>query len=109
MSVRQVSDSIDHLGQNVSQLQQALQNDLLELVKQTTVRQKEQAKFQEQLQKDLQILVASVNVMKQRQDQFRQQIELVQRNTETLSNDIPAAIEQLKEEVSNKETAHSAE
>lgn len=109
VSVRQVSDSIDNLGQNVSQLQEALQNDLLEMVKQTNTRQTEQSKFQEQLQKDLQTLVDSVNVMKQRQDQFRQQIEFVQRNTETLSNDIPAAIEQLKEEVSNKETAHSAE
>lgn len=108
-SVRQVSSRIDNLGQNISRLQELLQKDLLELVNTTNVIGQEQLKFQDKVQRDLQMLSDSFRVIEQSQNELKQQIEFVQYSTDTISNNVPAAIERLKEEISKDETANQAE
>ena len=66
---------------------------------------KEQLKFREKIQQNLLAVDSSIKVIKQTQEQLQNQIENVRSTAETMSTELPAAIEQLREEVKHNTTS----
>ena len=99
-NIQKVAANISSLGQNLSKLQEMLQVNALELTGIMNVNGQEQLKFQEKIQKDLLVFNDSMRAIKQSQDELQLQIENVRNSAEIMSNDIPEAIEQLKEDFS---------
>ena len=98
--IQQVAAGIGALGQDVLKLQEILQSSVRELISIVDTTGKGQLKFQQSIQQDLRALDDSLSDIKQSQTELQQQIAEVQDNTEIMSDDVPAALEQLKEELS---------
>jgi septal ring factor EnvC (AmiA/AmiB activator) len=60
---------------------------------------KEQLKFQEKIQQNLLAVDSSISAVKQSQEKLQSQIENVRSSAEIMSTELPAAIEQLREEM----------
>ena len=99
-NVQKVAAGMTALGANLLRLQNTLQDNMRELVGIMEVAGQDQLNFEKEIEKDLQVLTDSVGAIKQSQAELREQITDVQNNTETMGNDMPAAIEQLKAELS---------
>jgi uncharacterized protein (UPF0218 family) len=59
----------------------------------------EQLKFREKIQKDLLAFDNSISAVKLSQEKMQNQIQDVKNSAEAISSELPAAIEQLREEI----------
>jgi uncharacterized phage infection (PIP) family protein YhgE len=84
----------------VLKLQDILQGNIRELVSMMNASGQGQLEFQAKTTAGLQALDDSISAIKQSQDQLQSRIDDVKSSTETISNEIPAIIEQLKDELS---------
>ncbi len=69
----------------------------------------EQLNFQEKIQKNLLAFDNSISAIKQSQDKLLSKIEDVQNSAEIMSSELPAAIEQLREEVARNSSMETVE
>lgn len=106
-NTQKVAARISTLGENLLKFQEILQNNIRELVGIIDVSGQEQLKFQEKIQRDLRALDDSVSAIKQSQNKLQRQIEDVQNRAEIMSSDVPAAIEQLEDELTRNGTLDS--
>lgn len=104
-NIQQVTTQISTLGNNLSKLQEVLQSNIQEMVSMMNTSDKEQLKFREKIQQNLLAVDSSIKVIKQTQEQLQNQIENVRSTAETMSTELPAAIEQLREEVKRNTTS----
>lgn len=98
-NIQEVNTRASALGDDLLKLQEVLQNNIRELVSMMDVDDQEQLKFQEKIQKDLLAYDNSISAIKQSQNKLQNQIEDVRNSAEAISNELPAAIEQLREEI----------
>ena len=108
-NVRIATAGITALAESLSRLQNILQDNMRELVSIINVASQDQLKVQQGIEGDLRALTDSVGVIKQNQAELDKRITDVQSNTEIMRNDVPAAIEQLKAELSATVTAEAIE
>ena len=94
-----VTTTITTLADDLLKLQDVLQSNIRELVSVMDLSGQEQLKFQEKIQKDLLVFDNSISAVKQSQEKLLSQIEDVQNSAEIMSSELPAAIEQLREEI----------
>lgn len=98
-NIQQVTVNISTLGNDLTKLQEVLQSNIRELAGMMDVSGKEQLKFQEKIQQNLLAVDSSIKAIRQNQEQLQSQIENVRSRAETMSAELPAAIEQLREQV----------
>jgi chromosome segregation ATPase len=98
-NIQRVTVNINTLGDDLSKLQEVLQSNIRELVGMMDLSGKEQLKFQEKIQQNLLAVDSSISAIKQNQEQLQSRIEDVRSRAEIMSNELPAAIEQLREQV----------
>ena len=98
-NIQEVNTRASALGDDLLKLQEVLQNNIRELVSMMDVGDQEQLKFQEKIQKDLLAYDNSISAIKQSQSKLQNQIEDVRISAETMNNELPIALEQLKEEL----------
>jgi len=94
-----VTTRISTIADDLLKLQEVLQSNIRELVSVMNLSDQEQLKFQEKIQKDLLAFDNSMSAVKLSQEKLQSQIEDVKNSAEIMSNELPAAIEQLREEV----------
>ena len=97
-----VTNRISTLGNDLSKLQEAFKSNIRELASTIDTSGKEQLKFQEKIQAKLLAFDNSIGAMKQSQENLQNQIKNVQQSAEAMSNELPAAIEQLRKELASK-------
>jgi hypothetical protein len=102
-NIQQVAAGVSSLGEDILELQKILQNNIRELVSIVDVAGQEQFKFQGKIQEDLLALGSTVSAIKQSQSRLQSQIEDVQSSAQIMSSDMPAAIEELRDELSRLE------
>ncbi len=98
-NIQEVNTRASALGDDLLKLQEVLQNNIRELVSMMDADDQEQLKFQEKIQKDLLAYDNSISAIKQSQSKLQNQIEDVRNSAEAMSSELPAAIEQLREEI----------
>ena len=98
-NIQEVTTRTSALGDDLLKLQEVLQNNIRELVGMMDVGDQEQLKFQEKIQKDLLAYDNSISAIKQSQSKLQNQIEDVRISAEAMNNELPIALEQLKEEL----------
>ena len=109
-SIQQVAGNISTFEQNLAKLHEIFQSGMGELITSSSANSKEQSEFQEKMKKDFLALSDSVNVIKKSQNQLQQKIEDVQTSTESITVELPIAIEQLRQEMNKEEeTAYSSD
>lgn len=96
---QEATTKISTLGDDLLKLQETLQSNIRELSNMMDLSGKEQLKFQEKIQQNLLAVDSTISAIKQSQKQLQSQIENVRSRAETMSTELPAAIEQLREEV----------
>jgi len=100
-----VTTRISTIADDLLKLQEVLQSNIRELVSAMDLSDQQQLKFHEKIRKDLLAFDDSVRAMKLSQEKLKNQIVDVQNSAEIMSNELPAAIEQLREEMArNMET-----
>jgi chromosome segregation ATPase len=104
-----VTTRMSTLGDDLLKLQEVFQSNIRELVSTMDISSKEQLKFQEKIQKNLLAFDNSISAIKQSQQELQNQIKSVQRSAEAISNELPAAIEQLRQEIARNRTADAEE
>ncbi|MHC4117993.1 MAG: hypothetical protein ACYSWO_10845 [Planctomycetota bacterium] len=97
-NIQAVAASISALGEDVLRLQEMLQSNIRELVSIAEITGKKQVEFQESMRKDLRTLDESVASLRQSQGNLQNRIEQMQNNTPDYS-DVPAALDQLREQL----------
>jgi hypothetical protein len=90
-------------------LQEVLQSNIRELVSVMDLGDREQLKFQEKIQKDLLAFDNSISAVKISQEKLQSQIEDVQNSAEIMSNELPAAIKQLREEMARNSSVETGD
>jgi chromosome segregation ATPase len=106
---QEVTTQISALGGDLLKLQEVLQSNIRELVSTMDLSSKEQLKFQEKIRSDLLAFDNSISAIKQSQEKLQNQIEYVQKSAEILSSELPAAIEQLREQVTRNSSTETEE
>jgi chromosome segregation ATPase len=106
---QEITSKISTLNKDLVKLQEVFQSNIRELVSTMDLSGKEQIKFQEKIQKNLLAFDNSIRAVKQSQEELQKQVNNVQRSAEAMSNELPAAIEQLREEISRSNSAKSEE
>ena len=94
-----VTTRITTLADDLLKLQEVLQSNIRELVGVMDLSDREQLKFQQKIQKDLLAFDNSISAVRLSYEKLQSQIEDVQNSAEIMSNELPAAIEQLRDEV----------
>ena len=94
-----VTTRISTLADDLSKLQEVLQSNIRELVSVMDLGDQEQLKFQEKIQKDLLAFDNAMSAVRLSQEKLQSQIEDVRHSAEIMSSELPAAIEQLREQV----------
>jgi len=94
-----VTTRISTLADDLLKLQEVLQSNIRELVSAMDLSDQEQLRFQDKIQKDLLAFDNSMSAVKLSQEKLQSQIEDVRNSAEIMSNELPAAIEQLREEI----------
>jgi chromosome segregation ATPase len=100
--IQQVASNMNTLSSDLLKLQDVLQGNIRELV--SMIDTSGQLEFQEATRTGLVALNASISSMKENQDRLQSQISDVQSSTESLGREIPAVIEQIKDEISRIST-----
>ncbi len=98
-NIQQVTTRISTLGDDLLKLQDVLQSNIRELVGVMDLSGQEQLKFQEMIQKNLLAFDSSISSIKQSQKILQNQIQEVENSAEIMSNELPAALERLKDEL----------
>lgn len=98
-NVQEVTTQVSTIGNDLLKLQEVLQSNIRELAGMMDLSGKEQLKFQEKIRSDLLAFNNSISAIKQSQEQLQNQIEVVRSSAEIMSSELPAAIEQLREEI----------
>jgi chromosome segregation ATPase len=98
-NLQEVTTRMSTLNDDLSKLQDAVQSNVKELISAMDLNSREQLKFQEKIQKNLLAFDKSISAIKQSQAELQNQIKNVQQSTEVMSNELPAAIDQLREEI----------
>ena len=106
---QEVTTRISTLGDDLLKLQEILQSNIRELASLMDLTGKEQLKFQEKIRNDLLAFNNSISVIKQSQEQLQSQIEVVRSSAEIMSSELPAAIEQLREEMARNSSMETEE
>ena len=96
---QEVTTQISTIGNDLLKLQEVLQSNIREMAVIMDVSGQEQTKFQEKIRSDLLVFNSSLSAIKQSQEKLQSQIQIVQSSAEIMSNELPAAIEQLREQV----------
>jgi len=104
-----VTTRVTTLADDLFKLQEVLQSNIQELVSVMDLSGKEQLKFQEKIQKDLLAFDNSISAVKLSYEKLQSQIEDVQNSAEVMSNELPAAIEQLREKVERNSTMETGD
>ena len=102
-SIKEVAGNINTFEQNLTKLHEIFQSNMGELTTVANTNSQVQLHFQEKIKNDLLALTESVNAIKQSQSQLQKKIEDVQSNTESITIEFPAAIEQLRKEMTIQE------
>jgi len=97
-----VTTRISTIADDLLKLQEVLQTNIRELVGAMDLNDQEQLKFQEKIQKDLLAFDDSMRAVKLSQEKMQNQIQDVKNSAEAISSELPAAIEQLREEMERK-------
>jgi len=101
---QEITSKISTLNNDLLKLQEVFQSNIRELVSTMDLSSKEQLKFQEKIQQNLLAFDNSITAIKQSQRELENQITNVQQSADAMSSELPAAIEQLREEmVRNRE------
>jgi predicted nucleic acid-binding Zn-ribbon protein len=108
-NLQEVTARMSTLSDDLSKLQEAFQSNVKELVSAMDLSSKEQLKFQEKIQKNLMAFDNSISAIKQSQAELQNQIKNVQQSAEVMSNELPAAIEQLREEIARNREMEAEE
>jgi chromosome segregation ATPase len=108
-NIQQVTVKISTLGDDLLKLQEVLQSNIRELVGVMELTDQEQLKFQEKIQQNLLAVDSSITAIKQSQEKLQSQVEDVQSSAEIMSSELPAAIEQLREEVVRNSSTETEE
>lgn len=106
---QEVTTQISTLGNDLLKLQEVLQSNIREMAVIMDVSGKEQTKFQEKIRSDLLAFNNSISAIKQSQEQLQNQIEVVRSSAEIMSSELPAAIEQLREEIARNSSMETEE
>ncbi|MFH1716020.1 MAG: hypothetical protein ABIF19_01605 [Planctomycetota bacterium] len=101
-NIQQVAAKVGALGANLVRLEDILQTNVRDLTGLVNGNGRGQAELQEKMQRDLSALDGSVSAIRQNQNRLQGQIETVQNNAEILINEMPAAIERLRDELLNR-------
>jgi len=94
-----VTTRISTLTDDLFKLQEVLQSNIRELTSVMDLSDKQQLKFQEKIQKDLLAFDNSMSAVKLSYEKLQSQIEDVRNSSEIMGSELPAAIEQLREQV----------
>ena len=108
-NIQQVTARISTLGDDLLKMQDVLQSNIRELVSMMDLGGQEQLKFQEKIQKNLLAFDSSISSIKQSQEILQNQIEDVQNSAEIMSSELPAALEQLREEMARNSSMETEE
>ncbi|MHC4324199.1 MAG: hypothetical protein ACYSUX_07990 [Planctomycetota bacterium] len=98
-NIQQVAAEISTLGNDVLKLQEVLQSNIRELVGVMELSGNEHLKFQEKIKQDLLAVDSSISAVKQSNEQLQDRIREVESSAAAMSSELPAAIEQLREEI----------
>jgi chromosome segregation ATPase len=107
-NIEQVAANMNTLSSDLLKLQDVLQGNIRELVSMMDTSAQGQAGFQVKTREGLQALDDSISAMKETQEKLQTQMNDVQRSTEALGEQVPAAIEQLKDEMSRANAARES-
>jgi len=97
-NIQQVAERVGTLGANLTRLEEVFQTNVEELRGLADGNSRGQTEFQEKMQRDLSALDGSVSAMRLNQNKLQEQIVSVQNNAEILINEMPAAIDRLRDE-----------
>jgi len=97
-NINTLAAGISGLGQDVLRLQEILQSNIRELVSIADVTGQKQNEFQESIRMNLQALDESLASLRQSQKDLQSRIEQIRNETPDLS-DVPAAIDQLRDQL----------
>lgn len=97
-NIQQVAAKVGALGANLTRLEGIFQTNVEELTGLVNGNGRGQTEFQEKMQRDLSALDGSVSAIRQNQNKLQDQIVAVQNNAEILINEMPAAIDRLRDE-----------
>jgi len=97
-NIQEVVANVGTLGANLTRLEGILQSNVQELTALVNDNGRGQTEFQAKMQRDLSALDGSVNSIRQNQNRLQGQIETVQNSAEILINEMPAAIDRLRDE-----------
>ncbi|MFC1605136.1 hypothetical protein ACFL5F_08945 [Planctomycetota bacterium] len=108
-NIQDVTVKISTLGDDLLKLQEVLQSNIRELVGMMDLNDQEQLKFKEKIQQNLLAVDSSISAIKLNQEQLQSRITDVQNSAEVMSSELPAAIEQLREEVARNRSTDTEE
>lgn len=108
-NIQQVTVRMSALGEDLSKLQQTLQQNVRELVAMTEAASREQVNFREKTQATLRTLNDSLNAVKQNQDKLQTQIKDVQNRAETIGRDVPDALAKFADQLARMGVRERAE
>ena len=108
-NIQDVTVKISTLGDDLLKLQEVLQSNIRELVGMMDLNDQEQVKFKEKIQQGLLAVDSSISAIKLNQEQLQSRITDVQNSAEVMSSELPAAIEQLREEVARNSSMETEE
>jgi len=106
---QEVTTQVSTIGNDLLKLQEVLQSNIRELAGMMDLSGKEQLKFQEKIRSDLLAFNNSISAIKQSQEKLQNQIEAVRSSAEIMSSELPAAIEQLREEMAHNRSMETEE
>ena len=106
---QEATTEISTLGNDLLKLQEVLQSNIRELASMMDLSSKEQLKFQEKIQQNLLAVDSSISAIKRSQEKLQSQIENVRSSAEIMSTELPAAIEQLREEMARNSSTGTEE
>jgi archaellum component FlaC len=106
---QEVTIQVSTIGNDLLKLQEILQSSIRELASMMDLSGKEQLKSQEKIRSDLLAFNNSISAIKQSQEQLQNQIEVVRSSAEIMSSELPAAIEQLREEIARNSSTETEE
>jgi chromosome segregation ATPase len=106
---QEITAQISALNSDLVKFQEVFQKNIQDLTRTMDRSGAEQLKFQEKIQKNLAAFDSSIRAVKQSQQEMQTQIKDVQRSAETMSNELPAAIEQLREEMARNRELQAKE
>lgn len=101
-NIQQLATRVGTLGVNLTRLEDIFQSNVQQLKGMVNENERGLTEFQEKIQRDLSALDGSISAIRQNQNKLQGQIETVQNNAELLINEMPAAIDRLRDELLNR-------